>query len=103
MPQDPHPDLKPPADDTERSVRRSADTSPLLTVDEVAERLGTPTRFVRRLIAQRRIGFCRVGRYVRIGAGDLADFIDSGRVDPASPNTNGRGTGSSLQGASRSH
>jgi excisionase family DNA binding protein len=55
----------------------------LLSVDQVAERLGTPTRFVRRLIAQRRIGFCRIGRYIRITDSDVAAFIEAGRVPPA--------------------
>ena len=62
--------------------------TPLLTVEQAAERLGTPTRFVRRLIAQRRIRFCRIGRYVRIAANDLAEFIEAGRVEPAT----GRGS-----------
>ena len=61
---------------------RADQPTPLLTVEQVAKRLGTPTRFVRRLIAQRRIRFCRVGRYVRIAASDLADFIEAGRVEP---------------------
>jgi excisionase family DNA binding protein len=43
----------------------------LLTVDEAAERLGTSTRFVRRLIFERRIAFVKVGRHVRITPGDL--------------------------------
>ena len=30
---------------------------PLLSVDEAGRRLGTPPRFVRRLVAERRIGF----------------------------------------------
>jgi excisionase family DNA binding protein len=55
----------------------------LLNVDQVAERLGTPTRFVRRLIAERRIGFCRIGRYVRITDSDVAAFIEAARVPPA--------------------
>ena len=38
----------------------------LLTVAEVAELLGTTERFPRRLIAERRIRFVRVGRHVRI-------------------------------------
>lgn len=54
----------------------------LLNVDQVAERLGTPTRFVRRLIAERRIGFCRIGRYVRITDSDVAAFIQAARVPP---------------------
>jgi len=38
----------------------------LLTVAEVAELLGTSERFPRRLIAERRIRFVRIGRHVRI-------------------------------------
>ena len=38
----------------------------LLTVEEAAERLGTSTRFVRRLVAERRIAYVKVGRHVRL-------------------------------------
>ena len=38
----------------------------LLTVAEVAELLGTTERFPRRLIAERRIRFVRVGRHARM-------------------------------------
>jgi excisionase family DNA binding protein len=54
----------------------------LLTVDQVAERLGTPARFVRRLVAQRRISYCKIGRYVRIADRDVVAFIEAG-VDDA--------------------
>ena len=53
----------------------------LLTVDEAAERLGTSTRFVRRLIFERRIAFVKVGRHVRITPGDLDAYVAAGRVD----------------------
>ena len=53
----------------------------LLTVEEAAERLGTSTRFVRRLIFERRIAFVKVGRHVRITQVDLDAFVDAGRVD----------------------
>jgi excisionase family DNA binding protein len=53
----------------------------LLTVDEAAERLGTSVRFVRRLIAERRIAYVRVGRHVRIAEADLASFVAAGRVE----------------------
>ena len=56
----------------------------LLTVDEVAERLGTSARFVRRLIAERRIAYTKLGRHVRIAARDLDAFVASGRVEPRS-------------------
>ena len=59
-------------------------TAPLLDVIEVARRLGTKPRFVRRLIAERRIEFHRVGRHVRISEAALAEFIKRGRVPPLS-------------------
>jgi len=54
----------------------------LLTVEVAAERLSTSPRFIRRLIAERRIEFVRVGRHVRISESALANFIDVGRVEP---------------------
>jgi excisionase family DNA binding protein len=57
-------------------------TSTLLTVEEAAERLNTTTRFIRRLIAERRIAFTRLGRHVRIASLDLDEFVDRGRVEP---------------------
>jgi excisionase family DNA binding protein len=53
----------------------------LLTIDEVAEILQVGTRFVRRLVAERRIAFHKVGRYVRFDRADVEDLITSGRVD----------------------
>ena len=54
----------------------------LLTLSEVAAILGTSERFPRRLIAERRIEFVRVGRHVRISEPALAAFIEAGRVAP---------------------
>ena len=54
----------------------------LLSVPQAAERLGTPVRFIRRLISDRRIRYYKVGRYVRLDAGDLDAFIAAGRIDP---------------------
>ncbi len=54
----------------------------LLTVAAAAERMSTSVRFIRRLIAERRIEFVRVGRHVRISETALADFIEAGRVQP---------------------
>jgi excisionase family DNA binding protein len=48
-----------------------------------AEWLGTSPRFVRRLIAERRICFTRLGRHVRIAASDLDAYVAAGRVEPA--------------------
>lgn len=54
----------------------------LLTVEAAAKRLSTSPRFIRRLIAERRIEFVKVGRHVRISESALADFIDAGGVEP---------------------
>ncbi|MEW1673526.1 helix-turn-helix domain-containing protein [Streptomyces noursei] len=55
---------------------------PLLTVDQAATRLATGTRFVRRLIAERRIAFVHIGRHVRIPASSVEAFIQEGTVVP---------------------
>jgi excisionase family DNA binding protein len=54
----------------------------LLTVAEAAEVLRTSERFPRRLIAERRIRFTRVGRHVRIPESALCEFIAAGLVEP---------------------
>ncbi|WP_405391118.1 excisionase family DNA-binding protein [Streptomyces sp. NBC_01102] len=57
-------------------------TDRLLTVKEAAQLLGTTVRFPRRLIAERRIMFVKVGRHVRIPQTALADFIAANTVQP---------------------
>ncbi|MFI6289560.1 excisionase family DNA-binding protein [Streptomyces sp. NPDC051018] len=57
-------------------------TERLLSVAQVAELLGTTERFPRRLIAERRITFVKVGRHVRIPASALAGYIQGNTVQP---------------------
>jgi excisionase family DNA binding protein len=52
----------------------------LLTVEAAADRMGTSVRFVRRLIAERRIEFIKLGRLVRIAESDIDAFIEAGRM-----------------------
>jgi len=54
----------------------------LLTIDQAAAMLGTGERFIRRLIAERRIRFHKVGRHVRIAVADLEAFIAATAVEP---------------------
>ncbi|MEV0964339.1 excisionase family DNA-binding protein [Streptomyces sp. NPDC049910] len=54
----------------------------LLTVEQAAERLGTTVRFPRRLIAERRIAFVKIGRHVRIAESVLNAYIDGNTVQP---------------------
>ncbi|MGW1989872.1 helix-turn-helix domain-containing protein [Embleya sp. MST-111070] len=54
----------------------------LLTVPQAADRLNVGERFVRRLIAERRITFIRIGRHIRISADAVDAFIRAGLVEP---------------------
>ncbi|UUN28216.1 excisionase family DNA-binding protein [Streptomyces sp. FIT100] len=56
-----------------------------LSVAEVAEVLGTTERFPRRLVAERRITFVKVGRHVRIPESALAAFVSANTVQPVQP------------------
>jgi excisionase family DNA binding protein len=64
------------------ALRASGEPARLLTVEAAAERLSTSTRFVRRLIAERRIEFVKIGRHVRISEAALFQFIEAGRIEP---------------------
>ena len=57
----------------------------LISVDAAAEILGTSARFPRRLIAERRIRFVRVGRHVRIPESAIAEYIEARTVPPLAP------------------
>nr|WP_153426769.1 helix-turn-helix domain-containing protein [Streptomyces alkaliphilus] len=58
-------------------------TDRLLTVEEAAERLGTGTRFIRRLIAERRIRYVKLGKPVRVPESALAAYIAERTVPTA--------------------
>ena len=66
---------------TLRRQGRPSELETLLTVEQAAERLGTSERFVRRLIAERRIAYVKLGRHVRITEHDLINFVTTGRVE----------------------
>jgi excisionase family DNA binding protein len=61
--------------------RGDSELDTLLSIEQAAERLGTSERFVRRLIAERRITYMKLGRHVRIAGRDLDAFIAAGRVE----------------------
>ncbi len=52
-----------------------------LKVPEAAAYLNTSVRFVRRLVAERRIAFHKAGAHVRIAVDDLEAFMQAGRVE----------------------
>ncbi len=54
----------------------------LLSVEQVAERLGVAPRYVRRLAAERRIRFFKVGHLLRFAEDDLDEWIEQICTEP---------------------
>jgi excisionase family DNA binding protein len=59
--------------------------SPLLDMNGVATWLGTSHRHVRRMVAERRIPYVKVGHYIRFDPAEIASWIDEMRVSPVDP------------------
>jgi len=53
----------------------------MLTMEEVAARLNTTPRHVRRLVSQHRIAYHKLGRYVRFHSADVDEYIAANRVE----------------------
>jgi excisionase family DNA binding protein len=66
---------------TSVSTESAVAPSSLLTIDEAATRLAVTPRFVRRLVAERRIAFHRVGKFIRFDPADVDALIREGRVE----------------------
>ncbi|MEW5534424.1 helix-turn-helix domain-containing protein [Streptomyces virginiae] len=56
-----------------------------LSVVQVAELLGTTVRFPRRLVAERRIRYVKVGTHVRIPESAVQEYIAANTVEPRRP------------------
>ena len=56
-----------------------------LTVAEAAAYLNTSERFIRRLVAERRIAFHRIGKHLRFAVADVDEWIARSRVPPSQP------------------
>jgi excisionase family DNA binding protein len=51
----------------------------LLTIDQVAERLGITVRHVRRLVAEKRVPYLKVGKLVRFNPDEIKQWLASRR------------------------
>jgi excisionase family DNA binding protein len=68
------------------------DTIPqLLTIEQLAQRLGTTIRHIRRLVAERRVPYLKVGRLVRFDPEAVNAWLDTTRSHSRRP-----GSGSTL-------
>jgi excisionase family DNA binding protein len=61
-----------------------SDLDELLTGEEVAAWLKTTPRFVRRLVAERRIEYVKVGRSVRFSPDAVTAYVERNKVVPLS-------------------
>ena len=52
----------------------------LLTIDQLAEQLNVSVRHVRRLVAERRLPYLKVGKFVRFDPAEVAAWLDRSRV-----------------------
>jgi excisionase family DNA binding protein len=53
----------------------------ILTPEEAADFLGVSLRTIRYWVAERRIPYFHLGRFIRFKPADLTAFLESGRVD----------------------
>lgn len=60
---------------------RSNDKAPLISVEQLAAELGVSVRYVRRIIAERRIPYLKVGHLIRFQRDDVEGWVDANRVD----------------------
>jgi len=53
----------------------------IVDIDGAAEHLAVTVRFVRSLVAERRIPYLKVGKFIRFDVEDLDRWLDDCRVD----------------------
>ena len=70
--------------------RKPAPRAPLLDAEGLAEWLGVEVVFVRRLVAERRVPFVKLGKFVRFDPDEVAAWIDGQRVPPIQSSRNRR-------------
>jgi excisionase family DNA binding protein len=77
--------VSPPQNGSSPRRPRRVPRPPLLDIDELGVWLGVEAGFVRRLIAQRRIPFVKIGKFVRFDPEEITAWIDGQRVRVEAP------------------
>lgn len=55
----------------------TADRLPqLLSIEQLAEHLGTSVRHVRRLVTERRVPYLKIGHFIRFDPAEIARWLD---------------------------
>ncbi|MDA8045683.1 MAG: helix-turn-helix domain-containing protein [Actinomycetota bacterium] len=58
----------------------TSSSAQLLTIEQLAEQLATSIRHIRRLVAERRVPYIKVGGLVRFDPAEVQEWIDQRRV-----------------------
>jgi len=80
------------ADQGKRGTERTPSVAlpSLIGIEAVAECLGVSVRHIRRLIAERRIPFVKIGHFVRFDPQAVLGWVDEHRVEVFDPRTGRR-------------
>lgn len=66
-----------------RQPAAKAQTLPtLIDITTAAQHLGVTPRHIRRLVAERRIPYLKVGHYIRFDPAELQAWLDQHRIQP---------------------
>ncbi len=60
-------------------------TQSLLNIDGAADYLNVSPRFIRRLVAQRRITYLKIGKFIRFDQDELDEWAQQQRVGAGQP------------------
>jgi excisionase family DNA binding protein len=61
----------------------------LMSIEQLAQRLGITVRHVRRLVAERRMPYLKVGRLVGFDTRQVTEWLDTQRRPPVGQNVGG--------------
>jgi excisionase family DNA binding protein len=75
---------------SDRSTPASLLASHLIDIHSVSEILGVTPRHIQRLVAERRIPYLKIGRFVRFDRAELSVWLDQHRVDATRASCCGR-------------
>lgn len=62
----------------------------LIGVEELATQLGVGVRYVRRLVAERRVPYIKLGHLVRFDPAEIADWLERAKVEETTPDRRAR-------------
>jgi excisionase family DNA binding protein len=51
----------------------------LLSIEQLAQHLGVTERHIRRLVADRRVPFLKVGKFIRFDPSDIASWLNASK------------------------